>query len=1029
MLSKVTPVSKVHDADSAAQVRPITVMSLIYRIWGRVTTKGIATAWAASFPSAVSGFLPGRSAEQLLYHLQHRLELIHSEESPATLGGLTLDLVKCYNQVPRYPGRLALLKLQVPPRWVNIWFQSLQMLQRWWVLNGHLVPCDMSSTGIPEGDSWSVLTMLALNRLYVSHLQCDGVYVNAFADNWSYAADPPDAHEEAITRTIDLTTSLRVQIDWEKTWGWGTTPRHIAALRRAAQHVRPDLQLQIATNARELGYILHYRRQQFRGTQKKRHDQARARLKKMSYHGYSVTTMAQLAQQAVLPKAFFGVHIYVPGQHYFDEMRTSLCQALCPGGNANPKLVIASMADKLMDPEVYVILQALRAARRYLHSATDDWKQSFLSLASRRPLEAQQITGPARALRHYVQRLGWSITKQGNLLIDPWTSVSLVNMDFGLLKLLVERDWAEDISRSLTRNHWRNAPALDCSTTVNLCKTFNDTERACLVRELSGGFLLQSRKAKFNDDLDESCPLCGQEDSTEHRVLYCPALEEARLRHCETIQWLQEMGPIHLHLPFAFQHADSQMTSTLLRAQPMPDLHFATSCTSRPRFYTDGSCLHPSHPQIRWAAFGIVQDLRNPTDWSYEDLLHPPEDRQMFHVVAVGLCPGRQTIQRAELEAVTLLLEHDTDIDVYTDSAYVIAQTEKILKGAPLSDFSLQPNYDQLQRLYMALHATERVPGIWKVQAHQQIDNTLAYDDLLHATGNNYVDEVAKRAVNTLGGPFQTALRQQAADYLELRKQLSQHLRLRLDLNNLRTLRISQQNQPPVDDESDTESALHRLVTWQVHPPFWTADCNLRDDRVLFASFWGFEFSSLVHQWLSLLTWPAEPDSFAGKTPVGITWTELAINFLLVTQRLIPINTSCVQGKPCYEVPRPDNTLTEDQMTLGKMTDSLRNCTRQMVMLHPKAFLPTIKTRTVRSLYMLNGDGYVHGFSRRPQMPYQNETMKSIMHWLRSRDELAYPPILNVPPLLLPWSQPDEFGQWTPMQMYNQLRMSNRPKW
>ena len=688
--------------------------------------------------------------------------------------------------------------------------------------------------------------MIALNRIYVHHVQTSGVYVNAYADNWSYAADEPSAHGEAVSKTLEVTSSLRLQIDWQKTWGWGTKTSHIHALRRAAELARPDLQLQIAVNARELGYILHYRKQQYRGTQKKRHDQARARLKKMSYKGYSVNIMAQLIQQAVLPKAFFGVHIYVPGQHYFDEMRTSICQALCPGGNANPKLVVASMSDRLMDPEVYVILQALRAARRYLQAASIQWKRSFLHLASRRPLEAQRITGPARALRHYVQRLGWSISTEGNLLIDPWTTISLTDADFGLLRQLVERDWADDISRRLTRHHWKNAPALDCIATVGLCRTFTDADRACLVRELAGGFLLQSRKSKFNEDLDESCPLCGLLDTTEHRVLHCETLAEVRDRYPAVVQWLQEMDPIHLHWPFAFQHSDNSMTATMLRAQPKPDLHILPAGNQRARFYTDGSCVFPAHSCIRWAAYGIIQDLRDPTTWSYEDLLNLHfETPNAFQIVAVGLCPGRQTIQRAELEAVLLLLENDTDIDVYTDSAYVILQVQRIRSGAPITDLALCPNYDQLLRLHRVLTTTVHTPGIWKVKAHQKVDRTFTYEELLHATGNQHVDEVAKKAANSLGGPLQTVLRQQAAEYLEHRERLLQHLSFRVDLNKQRTLCIAKQNQPEDVTPPDTDSAFHTLVTWQVRQPHWKADPDFRDDRVLFASFWV----------LSLLVW------------------------------------------------------------------------------------------------------------------------------------------------------------------------------
>ena len=1026
MISKVHPVAKCYNANAAGQVRPITVLALIYRVWGRATSHSLLQAWTTFFPAAVSGFLPGRAAETILYHWQHKLEALHADATKGSLGGLTLDLVKCYNQLPRYPLRQALLKMRIPEHLVRVWYDSLLHLQRWWILDGHASPCGMSTTGVPEGDSWSVMAMLALNRVFVHMVSQDGVEVNAFADNWGYSADQPELHQQALRSTWTLTDCLRLEIDWTKTWGWGTTPQHLDCLRRAAQQVQPDLQLQIASNARELGYILHYRRVQFRGTQKKRHDQARARLKKLSQRGYDVVTVAHVAQQAALPKAFFGVHLYVPGQHYFDEMRTSIAQALCPSGSPNPHLALAAMSDKVLDPEVYVILLALRAARKYLQQASDEWRESFLNLAAKRPLEAQHITGPARALRHYIQRLGWSITRAGDLLIDPWTTLNLRDADFPLIRTLVERDWAAGISLCLTRKDWRNAPPLDSFSTTRLCRTFTDAERGLVVREQCGGFLIQARKTKFNPDLDELCPLCDMPDTVEHRVLECPALDTVRLTYQDVLAWLKEMDPIHLHLPFAFQSHEQQMTTTMLRVLPGPDLCIRREQQPRPKFYTDGSCLFPAHGIVRWAAFAIVQDLREPEEWTGKDLVELSfTDTTAFGVVAVGLCPGRQSVQRAEVEAILRLLECTLDLDVYTDSQYALNLIQLVQNCHQLADLHMHPNFDQITRLFHALQAGTGQPGIWKVKAHQEPHESMAFADLWHAVGNNFVDHVAKQAVKTLGGPLQTALQRHAEDYLQEQKQLQRHLQLRLAINKERTLLLSQAERPMAQQLSN-ESAVHTLVTWRIKPPGWQLDKIGRDDRVFFASFWGYRFANLLWQWLALLRWPAEPEHFAGRTPVGITWTELTLNFMLAAQELVPINVSQIQGKPLYEKPGTDSTLTEDQMFLPKMADSLRNCLRQMSMLSTNLVVPDIRSRGVRSLYMLNGEAYVHGFARRPELPYQDETVKLTLAWLRDKESRAYPEIPVRRPLLFPEECPSEFNQMNSFQMYTTLRESKR---
>ena len=675
------------------------------------------------------------------------------------------------------------------------------------------------------------------------------------------------------------------------------------------------------------------------------------------------------------------------------------------------------MSDKILDPEVYAILQALRAARRYLQQASPDCTDSFLRLASRRPLEAQQITGPARALRHYVQRVGWSLNRHGMLLIDPGTALSLRDADFSLIRQLLLRDWAADVATSLTRNNWRNAPPLDADTTTSVARQLTDEERGLLLREQAGGFLTQARKMKFNEDLDELCPLCGQPDTVPHRVMECPATENVRAKYGDVIAWLQEMDPIHLHLPFAFQCHEQQMTSTILRCLPRACLQIHPRETQRLRFYTDGSCLHPSLRLVRWAAFGVVQDLRAEMEWSPQLLLEiSPTDTTAFHVAAVGQCPGRQSVQRAEVEAILTILEATLDADIYTDSAYALNLVRLVKSRAHPSDFHLHPNYDQILRLHAALTQDPEKPGFWKVKAHQTLRADMPFWDLWHATGNMVVDHVAKEAVRRLGGPLQQALNRQADEYQSERKSLHRRILFRVDLNKERTLKLAQAERPAPPPDPEKASAFQTLATWQVKSP------GLRDDEVLVASFWGYRFASQLWQWLLLLKWPVEPEHYPGKTPVGITWTELTINFLLVTQELVPINTSQVQGKPCYEKPGPFSTVTEDQMFLPRMAESLRNCLRQMAMLHLHPVVPDLKTRGVRSLYMLHGEPYVHGFSRRPQMPYQEETIRATLQWLQNRETLAYPAIPERPALLSPFEMPLEFNQVSPSQLYTKLR-------
>lgn len=97
MAARTVPLGKKQDATQYKDTRPITVISVLYRLWSRVVTTQVLHAWGGSFDQAISGFLPGRDYAHQIYKLQHLLECGHLGLQEPEWGGLTLDLVKAFN--------------------------------------------------------------------------------------------------------------------------------------------------------------------------------------------------------------------------------------------------------------------------------------------------------------------------------------------------------------------------------------------------------------------------------------------------------------------------------------------------------------------------------------------------------------------------------------------------------------------------------------------------------------------------------------------------------------------------------------------------------------------------------------------------------------------------------------------------------------------------------------------------------------------------------------------------------------------
>ena len=282
MQARVIPLAKKPHACEPKHSRPITILSLLYRVWSRVVTRQILRQWTDTFPQSITGFLPGRSPTKMLYELQFRLEALAHKQSAQQYGGVTLDLVKAFNLLPRIPCYRALIHFGLPREIVDQWFYSIQKMQRLWQIEMQLFPSRLPWVGFPEGDTWSIVCMLAICRVWDHHLTTHQVANNTFADNWSWFTEDPTRHVKATTITVDLIASLNMQIDWDKTWCWATSEDHKKALQQVRDELLPaDTKFTRINCAKELGLIMHYKCTPFREPHKTRHRQTIARLRKI----------------------------------------------------------------------------------------------------------------------------------------------------------------------------------------------------------------------------------------------------------------------------------------------------------------------------------------------------------------------------------------------------------------------------------------------------------------------------------------------------------------------------------------------------------------------------------------------------------------------------------------------------------------------------------------------------------------------------------------------------------------------------
>lgn len=96
-----------------------------------------------------------------MYDLSIAIEQAHS--TGQALSGLTLDSTKAFNQFPRAKVAAITRFLGLPENIAHSWMTSLSNMQRHFDHRGWISDGILSSAGVAEGDSASIIAMLGVS--------------------------------------------------------------------------------------------------------------------------------------------------------------------------------------------------------------------------------------------------------------------------------------------------------------------------------------------------------------------------------------------------------------------------------------------------------------------------------------------------------------------------------------------------------------------------------------------------------------------------------------------------------------------------------------------------------------------------------------------------------------------------------------------------------------------------------------------------------------------------------------------------
>ena len=966
--AKTVPFRKSKQFAQSAFTRPITIMSMLYRLWGRVVTQQITKFWSQKFSSAITGFLPGRSAAQAAWKLQWKLEQTLQNPCSKGLGGLTLDLIKAFNTLPRNPSRSALQHYGVPTTLAQHWFHNLGHVQRHWQIHGSLIPGDFSTTGAPEGDAWSVVIMLSLGHVW-AELLAPEVAPTVFADNLGWHCSRPQAHRAALDHTLSFVQALKLSIDWRKTLVWGSHDSHRQAWQTLRSQYTSLVEVPLEGNASDLGYQMHYRLQHSRTVPKKRHADAIRMLERLEYRARDLDITAKIITCAIWPRALFGCHLIGLGDWHFRTLRTAATRCMVTGqGQPNPYLATTILSKHSIDPLQYALKESLRVARDVLIWLPHEDQLAFYRMVVTHSKRAIKVHGPAGALAYYLDSHDLHMTLDGKIVRTAMAEIHILCTPWPDIQTWVQQAWFYKLPSLLsTRKDWHALPVIDIQQQHRLFHALPHKQRLQLAKDLTGAYLTNERKGKFDDAQTEMCSFCDLPDSTRHRVLECPQFASIRQDFPEVLQFLDDYDDCYVELPLCYMSGGIEINEWLQHKTTPFQWPELTDPSEQDLIFTDGSCKFPELPHARSATYAIVKvtgDGRAPDD---------------FQILGSAECRGKQSINRAELIALQEVACTIAAGTVVTDSQYGLSVVHRCLATPDVRLLHRMSNYDIVEKLWYGLQ--DSALRFAKVKSHQSLLDATTCQEALLIRGNALADATAQAARDRYRqlNPCYT----DADDDLMLLHSIKAVWEYRYAVLKQRSIlqQALDATDKPLAPGQTPQHIVKRLLTYS--PVSVDAPKLHIPDELLRWSLWGTAYAYSLHEWMGKLVWP-DQGAEQEETAVGVSWLELTLSYIWDQGRLPCVNLGGVgkRMKPCMH--NLDDPPIAGDVPFLQVTRNFRQAIDHLLKgttCHP----PQWKQRSrVVSHYLFGAQACAQGLKSRPWLPCQAQVVQMLQEYFKN---------------------------------------------
>ena len=723
MLAK--PNADNHDALS---VRPITVLSRLYRQWSRCRSIQVLKHLGSQLPPEVGGIACNVSADLLVAFVADQIdEGLHSNSTHA---GIVVDLTKAFNNLPRIPLSMLAAKLGLPKEYAFAHNGMLEELVRFVDLGGHIGHDIPSTTGVPEGCAMSVVSMLLITVLVSQSLQNDAfpVILAMFADNWGITAQNVEQLQAAINRLEKVVSSLKLKISADKSWTWATAPK----LRKQLPQVRIfGESVESVVNTKDLGCDVAYAKKVVKTTMKKRWHKSLRHLKRIKGKKLPYKFKGQMTNAVGVGMVGYGIEVSTQSKWFWKRLRAGVASALrCSKAGANSLLVLSATGEQV-DPEQRCLLRRIKFFRRYI-LAFPDRKKYFVNACGRSTHKAR--VSPAFAFQNAFRAAGWSIDKEGKISHNCGLHFNWVCDSIRHIKHCLRFAWNHEVARSVAHRPHFDIDNFQSQWTLDSLKHRSPKHQGIVRAIVSGRHHTNDALCKFSQDVTcDKCNLCNGTDSKFHRVFECEKLTDLRQRFRKSINWVKRQP----EAVFAFGVFPANCKLLLLKddTQHIECERVLPSDGPLAHVFTDGSAFFNESWEHCLSGGAAIEICWESSKWK---------------ILGRSIVPGMDHSSfRGESFAVLIALQARKVVHLYVDCAAVVNLLLELIEchcnGGQVPQFASPDIWNDIR-----WHIVNRLPGevaVSKIEAHQNWKTLPEGPKRKEGFFSEVVDKQAKNAI------------------------------------------------------------------------------------------------------------------------------------------------------------------------------------------------------------------------------------------------------------------------------------------